>query len=167
MGLDTIVFYLFAFIVVGSAAITAVSKNIMYAAFSLLFTFFGIAGLYVLLLADFVAVSQIMIYIGGILVLIIFGVMLTTRLTGVDIKAGSVGKVSIIIGGIISAAVAFGLSYLFATSSWVERTLPVEADTSVNAIGYLLMTEYLLAFEVASVLLLIALIGAALIARRK
>lgn len=166
MGLETIVFYFFAFIVIASAAMVAFSKNIMYSAFSLLFTFFGVAGLYVLLMADFVAVSQIMIYIGGILILIIFGVMLTSRINGVDIKSGPVGKVSIIVGGVVAAAIAVGLSTIFATSKWISGPVD-EVKTSVNMLGNLLMTEYLLAFEVAAVLLLIALIGAALIARRK
>ena len=65
------------------------SRNIMYAAFSLLFTFFGVAGLYVLLQADFLAVTQILIYVGGILVLLLFGVMLTNNVVSVDIKTGT------------------------------------------------------------------------------
>ncbi len=166
MGLETIVFYFFALIVIASAGMVVLSKNIMYSAFSLLFTLFGIAGLYVLLMADFVAVSQIMIYIGGILILIIFAVMLTSRINGVDMKSGPVGKLNFIIGGVIAAAIAVGLSTIYATSHWISGPQG-EIKTSINLLGNALMTEYLLAFEVASVLLLIALIGAALIARRK
>jgi NADH-quinone oxidoreductase subunit J len=166
MGLETIVFYFFALIVVASAFMVVLSKNIIHAAFSLLFTFFGIAGLYVLLMADFVAVSQIMIYIGGILILIIFAVMLTSRIEGIEMKIGSLGKLNYIIGAVITAAVAVGLSTIYATSNWISGTNH-EIKTTINMLGNSLMTEYLLAFEVTSVLLLIALIGAALIARRK
>jgi NADH-quinone oxidoreductase subunit K len=79
MELQAIVFYVFAFITLGSAFVVVFSRNIIYSAFSLLFTFFGVAGLYVLLNADFLAVTQILIYVGGILVLLLFGVMLTNR----------------------------------------------------------------------------------------
>lgn len=166
MGLEAIVFYLFALIVVASAAVVVLSKNIMYSAFALMFTLFGVAGLYAMLMADFLAVAQIMIYVGGILVLIIFGVMLTTRITGIEIKTGTIGKINYITGGILATLIAVGLTYLYSTSKWVIAPGdPIK--TSINAIGNLLLTEYILAFEVGAVLLLIALIGAALIARRK
>jgi len=164
--MEDLLFYIFAAIVIGSAAVVVLSKNIMYSAFSLLFTFFGIAGLYVLLFADFVALTQIMVYIGGILVLIIFGVMLTTKITGVDIKTGTTGKVQLITSLIVVAIIAVTLIILFTNVEWVSREF-VQPNTTIEGLGYALMTEYLLPFEVASVLLLIALVGAALIARRK
>ena len=70
LQLFDIVFYFFAFITIVSAAIVAFSKNIVHSAFSLMFTFFGVAGLYVMLNADFIAVTQVLVYVGGILVLI-------------------------------------------------------------------------------------------------
>lgn len=164
--MEDLLFYIFAAIVIGSAAIVVLSKNIMYSAFSLLFTFFGIAGLYVLLFADFVALTQIMVYIGGILVLIIFGVMLTTKITGVDIKTGTTGKVQLITSLVVVAIIAVTLIMLFTNVEWVSREF-TQPNTTIEGLGYALMTEYLLPFEVASVLLLIALVGAALIARRK
>ena len=88
MNLEAVVFYLFALIVLCSGAVVVLSKNIMHSAFALLFTFFGMAGLYAMLMADFIAVAQIMIYVGGILVLIIFAVMLTAKVTGIVIKTG-------------------------------------------------------------------------------
>jgi NADH-quinone oxidoreductase subunit J len=167
MNLEVIVFYLFAAVVLISGAIVVLSKNVMKSAFNLLFTFFGVAGLYVLLLADFVAVTQIMVYIGGILVLMIFGVMLTTKLTGVDSKSGPIGKLNMIAGIVIALSVATTLILTFVNSKWLTAPMMVESDTSINTIGYALMTDYILPFEVTSVLLLIALIGSALIARRK
>lgn len=164
--MEDILFYVFAVLVVASAAIVVFSKNIMYSAFSLLFTFFGLAGLYVLLYADFIALTQIMIYIGGILVLIIFGIMLTSRITGVDIKTGTVGKLHIAISAVVSSAVLIILIVLYKNVNWVvrEHTEPV---TTIKDLGNSLITEYFLAFEVSAVLLLVALVGAALIARRK
>jgi NADH-quinone oxidoreductase subunit J len=166
MDLITIIFYFFAVLIVGSAAVVAFSKNIMYSAFALLFTFFGVAAIYVLLNADFLALTQIMIYIGGILVLIIFGVMLTTRITGVDIKSGLMGKMQIGITGVALAILAITLGVMYSNVKWFVRDSEPLKDT-ISPIGRMLLTDYLLAFEAASVLLLIAIIGAALIARRK
>jgi NADH-quinone oxidoreductase subunit J len=166
MNLVDIVFYFFALIIVASAAIVVLSKNIMYSAFSLLFTFFGVAGLYVLLNADFIAVTQIMVYIGGILVLIIFGVMLTTKVSGIEIKSGITGKAQMAIGGLATLVVLGILISIINGTNWFKAAgLPI--DNSVENIGVALLTNYLLAFEAASVLLLIAIIGATLIARRK
>ena len=75
-----IVFYIFAAICLISGAVVVLSRNIAHAAFALLFTFFGVAGVYVLLGADFVGVSQLLIYVGGILVLFLFGMMLTANI---------------------------------------------------------------------------------------
>ncbi|MBX3044318.1 MAG: NADH-quinone oxidoreductase subunit J [Candidatus Kapabacteria bacterium] len=161
-----IVFYGFAAIVLISAAGVVFSRKMMYSAFSLLFTFFGVAGLYVLLNADFIAVTQIMVYIGGILILIIFGVMLTSKFVDLDIKSGTTGTVQYVLAGL--ATVTFGgfLIYMYLSTSWFEKPVPV-VESTVKPIGILLMTEYFLAFQVAAILLLIAFIGAAKIARRK
>ncbi len=159
-------FYLFALLILGSAAVVAFAKNIMYAAFGLLFTLFGVAGFYVLLTADFIAITQIMIYIGGILVLIIFGVMMTMNVLSVEIKTGTMGKVQGWVTGIIVLIGAILLSLLFINVDW-HTAEAQELESTIEPIGTILMTEYLLAFEVASVLLLIAIIGAALIARRR
>ncbi|MDH4070738.1 MAG: NADH-quinone oxidoreductase subunit J [Ignavibacteria bacterium] len=164
MDLFDIVFYCFALIAVGSAVVVVFSRNIMYAAFALLFAFFGIAGLYVLLQADFLAVTQILIYIGGILVLMLFGVMLTNRVVDVDIKTGTL---QIVPAAILAAVVGGSLSGVFySTWSTVSGT-PSDVATTTPAIGEMLMTSYILPFEIASIILLVALIGAAMIARRK
>ncbi|OGU58667.1 MAG: hypothetical protein A2X64_09195 [Ignavibacteria bacterium GWF2_33_9] len=161
-----LVFYLFAFIVVLSAMGVVFSRKLMYSAFSLLFTFFGVAGLYAVLNADFLAVVQIMIYVGGILVLIIFGVMLTSKVTGVDIVSGGTGKTLYIGSTVVSAAMLFFLTYLYNTVNWHLPEVTKYSETSLDAIGNLLLTKYVLTFLVAAILLLIAFIGAALIARK-
>ncbi|MCZ6774853.1 MAG: NADH-quinone oxidoreductase subunit J [Ignavibacteria bacterium] len=163
MELFDVVFYVFAFITVVSAFIVVFSRNIIYAAFSLLFTFFGVAGLYVLLNADFLAVTQILIYVGGILVLLLFGVMLTSNVINVDIKTGTIQTVPALV---LVAIVAGSLSGLF-YSTWKDVSAPeTSVVTTTPALGKMLMTTYLLPFEIASVVLLVALIGATFIARR-
>jgi NADH-quinone oxidoreductase subunit J len=164
MQLFDIVFYVFAFITLFSAFVVVFSRNIIYSAFSLLFTFFGVAGLYALLQADFLAVTQILIYVGGILVLLLFGVMLTNRVISVDMKTGTMQTVPALL---IVAVVAGSLSGLF-YSTWKGAPTPAPAvlRTTTKSLGEMLMTGYLLPFEIASVILLVALIGAALISRR-
>lgn len=166
MDLLTIAFYFMAAMTIVSGAIVVLSKNIMYAAFGLLFTFFGIAGLYVLLSADFLAITQIMVYIGGILVLIIFGVILTMKITGVDVKSGKLGKLQIGLAAVIVTVIAVSLVIVFNSTQWYLADSK-EIDSTANEIGIQLLTNYLLAFEAASMLLLIAMVGAAFIARKK
>ena len=86
MNLFDIIFYAFAAFTLASAALMVVSKNIIHSAVGLLFSLFGVAGIYVLLAADFLAVVQILVYVGGILILLLFGVMLTQRITSVDMR---------------------------------------------------------------------------------
>jgi len=166
MDLVGLAYYFFSGLIIISAMVVVFSKNIMYSAFALLFTLFGIAGFYVLLNADFLAITQIMVYIGGILVLIIFGIMLTSKITGVDIKTGTMGKVQRIIAAVLAGIFCIALIVIFNSTKWYLSELQ-SPDSTINEIGNELLTNYLLAFEAASVLLLIAIVGAALIARRK
>ncbi len=161
-----IAFFGFALIVIISAGGVAFSRKMMYSAFSLLFTFFGVAGLYVLLNADFIAVTQIMVYIGGILILIIFGIMLTSKFTDLQIKSGTTGIVQITFATITTLVGAIFLIVTYFNTEWYQQPL-VSVTTTVEPIGMLLMTKYFLAFQIAAILLLIAFIGAAKIARRK
>jgi NADH-quinone oxidoreductase subunit J len=163
MSMFDVVFYLFAFITVVSAFVVVFSKNIIYAAFALLFTFFGVAGLYVLLSADFLAVTQVLIYVGGILVLLLFGVMLTNKVINVEIKSGTMNTIPALI---MAAVVAGSLAGLFYATWKGTAVVPAMAGSSTKTIGELLMTSYLLPFEIASVILLVALVGAAMTARR-
>ncbi len=158
-----IIFYAFAVITVVSAVGVVFSRNILYAAFSLLFTFFGIAALYVLLTADFIAVTQILLYVGGILVLIIFGVMLTSRAFNVEVKRGFLKRIPAVF---VTAALAGTLIGVLTTTRWPSvNFLPYEE--TARPIGVLLMTQFVLPFELASILLLVALVGAVIIARRE
>jgi NADH-quinone oxidoreductase subunit J len=163
MELFDIIFYFFALITIVSGFVVVFSRNVVYAAFSLLFTLFGVAGFYVLLQADFLAVTQILIYVGGILVLLLFGVMLTNRIINVELKTGTLNTVPALVVVAIVAGTLSGLFY----STWSERMEPTSTvQTTTKTIGEMLMTTYLLPFELASVILIVALIGAAWTARR-
>ena len=164
MDLYTIIFYLFALITVVSASIVVLSKNIVYSAFALLFTFFGVAGLYVLLMADFIAITQLLIYVGGILVLIIFGVMLTTRVIQVDMRTNAMQLIPAVF---IVAALAGTLIGVFWSTDWRVAPASESFEKTTPKIGEMLLSSYFLPFEIASVVLLVALVGAAMIARRE
>jgi len=166
MTMYEIIFYFFAFVTVASAAVVVFSRNIVYSAFSLLFTFFGVAGLYVLLNADFLAITQLLIYVGGILVLLLFGVMLTSNTVSLDIKSGSMNVLPAVA---VVAAVAGMLGGVFWTSDWfVSSQLgELSAQTTSKEIGNALITTHVLPFEIASVILLVAIVGAAMMARRE
>jgi NADH-quinone oxidoreductase subunit J len=164
MNFFTIIFYFFAVLTLGAAGFVVFSRNIVHSAFALLFAFFGVAGLYVLLMADFIAITQLLIYVGGILVLLIFGVMLTNRMINVDIKAGTIQTLP---GVLLASALAGMLVGMFWSTDWMMLQEPIDPATSAPEIGRMLMTTYLLPFEIASVILLVALVGAAMIARRE
>ncbi len=158
-----IIFYVFAVVAIVSAGIVVFSRNVLYAAFALVFTLFSVAAFYALLQADFLAVTQVLIYVGGILVLMLFGLMLTNKVVSVDIRGGAVQALPALA---IAALVAGTLASIF---YWTWGTMPVTplaATSTTSTLGSMLMTSYLLPFEIASVVLLVALIGAVMIARR-
>jgi NADH-quinone oxidoreductase subunit J len=163
MTIYDFMFYLFAALTLVSAFFVVTIRNIVYSAFFLLFTFFGVVGLYVLLAADFIAIVQLVVYIGGILILLIFGVMLTNKITSVQIKSGTFQ--------ILPAAIGVGLFAGILTASLINtnwKTFETEIpNTTAYSLGNLLMQEYVIVFELLGVLLLVALIGAASMARRK
>lgn len=158
-----IIFYAFAAMTIVSAGFVVFSKNLTHSAFALLFTFFGVAGLYVFLGADFLAATQMIIYVGGILVLLLFGVMLTHKLYSLDLKSETFQVRPALL---IVAAIFITLVVLIARTSW-HNGGEAPMDPTTAAIGQLFMTDYILPFEVSSILLLIALIGAAMIVRRR
>ncbi|TMA08711.1 MAG: NADH-quinone oxidoreductase subunit J [Deltaproteobacteria bacterium] len=163
MDIATALFYLVAIITVGSAAVVAFSRNIIYSAFSLMGTFAGVAGIYVFLGADFVAAVQLLIYVGGILVLILFAVMLTHRITDVEITNRAAGRIPALLAiGIF----IFLLVQTIRETSWAKAKEILYAPTTAR-IGDLFLENYLLPFELASLVLLAALIGAVVLSRKE
>lgn len=157
-----IAFYLFSALSVGTAIVVVFEKNIVRSAFALFFTLFGVAGLFVLLGADFLAGLQILLYAGGILVLILFGVMMTHKIIDIDIKSGRTQLLPSILAGIF---LFIFLLIIILKTPW-KITSTVHFSASTKAIGNLLLSTYILPFEIASVALLAALIGAVYLARR-
>ena len=162
-GLTDVLFYVLAALTVAGAAGVALSRNILYSSVGLLMALLGVGSLYVFLSADFVAVTQLLIYIGGVLVLILFAVMLTSRITEVNVSNTSFGKVG---GALLFVAVAPVLVAVVTLTPWPVRTAPTMAPTA-EAIGNGFLTRWLLPFEVASLVLLATLIGAVVIARKE
>lgn len=166
MTIIDILFYLFAGLATLSAAVVLLSRNILYAAFALVITFLTVAGIYVLAGAEFVAITQIMIYVGGIVVLLIFGVMLTNKISGKALITEAHNKFwAMIICGGLFVLLIYGIFRINFTL--LKSVGGVAGLNNVKQLGIGLMSDYILPFEVAAVLLLIALIGAATIAGYK
>lgn len=179
MSLVQVLFYVMSFVVVGSAIFVASTKNLVRSIFMFFVTLFALAGLYVLALADFVAITQIVIYVGGILVLILFAFMLSGKET-LDVLQQQKSKFisASKIPGLILAVLFFAVMVKVIVSSgvnslpWVERAIMSRNDIKPNSamtenIGINLMTMYLLPFEAISILLMMALVGAAHLSRKQ
>lgn len=168
MDLSLTIFYVFGGIALLSALFILFTRNILYAAFALMLTFLGVAGIFIFSGAEFVAITQILVYVGGILILIVFGVMLTNKVNGKNIVTPVYRQFAgIIVGG------GFFLLFLkaimqanFGAIKWIAQRSEKE-PTSLKNLGLTLMTDYVLAFEVIGILLLIALIGAVYMAGAK
>lgn len=157
----TLVFYFLAALVLGCAALVAFSRNMLHSALALLGTLAGVAGLYLHLGADFLGITQLLIYVGGILVLVLFAVLLTTRIGDVKASNRSLGwKAGLVVSG-------GGGAGLVALAVWVPWPLTVAvAAPTTSRLGEAFLREYLLPFELASIVLLTALVGAMVLSRR-
>jgi NADH-quinone oxidoreductase subunit J len=163
VSITTVVFYLLAAVTVLSALGVALSRSIVYSAFALMGSLLGVAAIFVLLGADFLGAVQLLVYVGGILVLTLFAVMLTHRIADVQVSNRAVGR--------LPAAVVVGLAFgwmvhVAGQARWVVRENPPPVP-STYGIGEAFLTTYLLPFEVASVVLLAALIGAVVVSRKE
>lgn len=162
--MDALFFWLFAALAVGGALGTLWFRYVVHSAFALMATFLGIAGLFVLLGADFLAVTQVLIYVGGILVLILFGIMLTPP----DRRERSDRRVLAFL--LPTLAIVGALCFqVGAVVKWAQKSEPPALANTAAPIGreFLRPDGYLVPFELASVVLLVALIGSVFIARRR
>lgn len=166
--METIIFYIFSALTLAAGLFILFSRNLIYGAFALFVAFLGVAALYVLAGADFLAVSQIMIYVGGILVLLIFGIMLTQKKEKSDdstrhnrVEAPITRK----LWGFAAGAGLFALLVkVILSSDFRMAGEEMSTKSTIKTIGVELMTSHLLPFEIAAILLLVALIGAAYLA---
>jgi NADH:ubiquinone oxidoreductase subunit 6 (subunit J) len=179
MSLAVVLFYVMAFITIGSALYVAYSKSLMRSIFMFFITLFGLAGLYVFAMADFVAITQIVIYVGGILVLILFAFMLSGRETLDRLKEQSNSFINfknwpslilaimffVVLVNVILKATATTLPWL--THAELIKNVISPTDTTTGNLGINLMTRYLLPFEAISILLMMVLVGAAHLSRKE
>ena len=168
LSVEGVLFYGFSLLTVTSALFILFSKNLIYCAFALFVTFLGIAALYVFAGADFLAVTQIMVYVGGILILLIFGIMLTQK-TDRHSLSSTPNRVAVLmkreIWGISIGVSLFGfLCYVIYSANFIMDGATNSSRSTVRTIGVELMTSHLLPFEMVAILLLVALIGAAYLA---
>lgn len=157
------VFFAFATLAVLGAAGTALSRNLVYSAFALLASLFGVAALFAWLSADYLAITQLIVYVGGILVLFLFAVMLTNKITEVKDSNPLIG---VLPAAGICSGLMFLLAYVAVKTPWRTLAEPTYRETTAP-IGNLLLSTYLLPFEVLSVLILGALIGSVIMARKE
>ena len=157
-------FYLFATLTVGSALSVALNRNAVNAAMSLFLTFFGMAGMFVLLEAYFLAVLQVLVYAGAVVVLFAFIVML---LDVDSLPRKPVGKLSAVAATLAFALMLTGVLWLFHRNQLTSPALPAEAAGGVlKTYGRQLFTTYLLPMQVAGFLLLVAMIGVIVISKK-
>lgn len=159
--LEALMFYLTAGVVACSAIGVVVSTNIVRTAVFLLGTLGGAAGLYFLLDANFIAVVQLIVYAGGTLVLMIFGIMLTSKSPWVKLNPT---RGQVVVAVIVSGLIFVGLMMLVLQADWPAGS-ELTGSPPVAKLGEALLKDYLVPFEVASVLLLVVMIGAAYMAR--
>ncbi|MBD2507934.1 MULTISPECIES: NADH-quinone oxidoreductase subunit J [unclassified Nostoc] len=151
---------------IGAAIGVVLFSNIVYSAFMLGGVFISMAGIYLLLNGDFVAAAQILIYVGAVNVLILFAIMLVNKRQ--DFVAFPNSWVRKLLTGLVSVGLFGLLSTMVLATPWAYSTTPVVGgESSIVVIGEHFFTDFLLPFELASILLLIAMVGAIILARRE
>jgi NAD(P)H-quinone oxidoreductase subunit 6 len=163
-GVQIVSFGILGLMMIGTALGVVLLPKIVHSAFLLAGVFISIAGLYILLNADFVAAAQILVYVGAVNVLILFAIMLVNKQEDyVELPGRTVRRVA-------TAVVCLGLFALLGTmvlaTPWSIDTTSVPIENTVVALGEHFFSDYLLPFELASVLLLMAMVGAIILARR-
>lgn len=161
-SLNNLVFYIVSFLIIAGGIFVVSSRNLFHSAVFLVFTLFAVAAIFVMLDAYFLAAVQVLIYVGAVAMLMIFGVMLTTQLTNPRLRH---------VNEQVWPALAVCLFFLgFLVYGLWGTPFRIVQDQSfpdaAHGIGRLLMTKYVLPFEVVSILLLVALVGAVVIAKR-
>lgn len=161
--MNLLIFYVLAILAAGSAIMVVTVRNIFHSALFLVLTFFSVAGIYVLLNAEFLAAVQVLIYVGAITILMIFAIMLTHQLFSRSLRQVN----EQVIPASLITLIFFVLSlFTLIKTAWPVSDGQLPTDR-IFEIGRLLMSEYVIPFEVVSIVLLAALIGAIIIAKRE
>ena len=154
-------FWVIAVITLGAALMMVLNKNIFHSALYMIVTFLGVAAIYVMLQADFMAGVQVLVYGGAIAIFIVFGVMLTQR---GNMKQTNLFSKSAALAGLVSLGLIVINAVMVLKTNWPLSTAAPPEDT-VNQIADMMYTKMLIPFEVAAILLLVALLGAVIIAK--
>lgn len=157
MNISTILLYAFEIITAGAALAILLTRNIFYAALFTLICLLGIAAIFVLLNAEFLGVTQLMIYAGGVVVILLFGIMMTQRVLGKPLLDKNKRMFpALVTGGLILIILIKSINQLN-----TDYTTNSNKTNTIEWIGTNLMSTYVLPFEVIGILLLVALISAA------
>lgn len=179
MSLAQIIFYILTAIAISSATYMVLSQHLVRSVFMFFVTLFAVAGLYVFALADFVALTQVVIYVGGVLVLLLFAFLLSSKesLEGMENIPSGLLSTNRLPGALIAIVFLFLLGFIFfqidfeglawIKSAQAQRNVIAVTDDPIRNIGVNLMSKYLLPLEMISILLMMVLIGAAHIARKE
>jgi NADH-quinone oxidoreductase subunit J len=169
--LTALAFYTLATLILAFGVLVITAKNTVYSVMFLIGNFLCIAALYVMLRAEFLAVIQVLVYVGGIVVLYLFVVMLVNLKRPAEVHSAPqrLGKAGLVLGGAVLAELAAILVFGFARGEWAPTPAasPEQAMGNVQRLGMMLYTDYLVPFEIASMLLLVAMVGAIVLAKRE
>src|SRR5262245_7309384 len=166
--MELLFFYIFAGVAIGSAVMVVTNKNILHAALYLILAFFCVSSIYILLRAEFLAAVQILLYVGAIMALFVFTILLINVMQAQFLRQFHGQRpLAVILVAALLAQTIFLLFSDFRANFPLVREVPAETSGKVGleTLAHLLLTDYLLLFEVASILLLAALIGAVVLAR--
>ena len=173
MASDALLFYIFAGVTVIGSLLVVTQKNPVYSVLSIIMAFFGLAGLYVLLEAPFVAVAQIIIYAGAIMVLFLFVVMLLNApredAAEWDRSHPLYRPMAVRVGAVLALLLALELGWALARTSGLAGAVNEQpADhLTIAVMGRKLFTDYMFAFEVTSILIIASMVGAVVLARKR
>ena len=172
ISLNAIAFYFLAGMSIFSGLTILFSKNIVRSIFLLVMVFVGVAGIFMISKAEFVAVTQVLVYVGGILILLMFGIMLTNRIEGQALSVDHKRLLpAVLVGGLLFWILGSSITgdahfHQFSPNTEIEENI-TKGFSNTQIIGVNLMTDQILALEVTAVLLLVALVGAAFIVGNK
>jgi NADH-quinone oxidoreductase subunit J len=166
--MELLFFYIFAGVMIASAVMVVTNRNILHAALFLILTFFCVAAIYILLRAEILAAVQVLLYVGAIMALFIFTILLINVMQAQFVRQfhGQRPLAAILVVALLAETIFLLLSDFRGNFPFMQQTPPERlSQGSLQTLSNLLLTDYLLLFEVAAVLLLAALIGAVVLAR--
>jgi NADH-quinone oxidoreductase subunit J len=166
--MEFLFFYIFAGVAILSAIMVVTNKNVLHAALFLILTFFCVAAIYIILRAEFLAAVQVLLYVGAIMALFIFTILLINVMQAQSLRQFHAQRplAAILVIALLAETIFILFSHFRGNFSLLQDTPPeIEGKAGLEGLSWLLMTDYLLLFEVAAILLLAALIGAVVLAR--